>query len=61
MAEALSTRNQIEYEVAFHKPELLQKVVQQRDRDNSTNSLSNTEEFDKQLTEMFGKTLESSG
>ena len=52
-------RSSIEYAMAFLKPEVLEKVVRQRKSEQEIKD--NEEVFEKQISDMFGKPLQSSG
>lgn len=52
-------RSSIEYAMAFMKPEVLQKIIQAREREEELED--NSEIFEKQVADTFGKPLQSSG
>lgn len=56
----LTTRSYVEYAMAFLKPEVLQKILKDRELEQ-TEAQNNKEIFEKQVADMFGKPLQSSG
>jgi len=53
------TRNAIEYGLAFLKPEAIQKLLRQRENEKEIEE--NSQVFEQQVLDMFGKPLQSSG